>query len=222
MDRVGGVPRQASFAAVAGLAYLATIACGLFAEAFVRSSIRAADAADTAARLQAMEPLYRAGILADAVMLISYVVVTALLYRLLKPVDATLSLLAALFSAVGIAVLASSLLLLMVPLLAAPAAAAEALRLHGAAYEVSGLFFGPYCLLLGWLAARSGWIPAWIGGLLALAGAAFLLDGSLGIAAPALARRVPGAVMLLSLIGEGALALFLTFFGLRGGRGRAS
>lgn len=207
---------KGAVARAAGLAYLSTIIFGLFAELYVRTSIRGGDAAATAERLQALEELYRLGILADALMLVSYVVVTALLYRLFKPVSATVSLLAALFSMVGIAILAASLSLLVAPLAADPALAGPALRLHGAAYNLTGLFFGPYCILIGWLVVRSSWVPAWIGVLLMAAGIAFVIDGALELAWPALARQIPDAVMAISLVGEGALAIWLALLGGRG------
>src|SRR3954463_3383634 len=90
-------------ARAAGLAYLVTIAAGMFAEIFVRAPIRREGAVGAAARLNDLEQLYRVGVLADGIMLVSYVVVTAMLYRLFKRVDATASFLAALFSLIGIA-----------------------------------------------------------------------------------------------------------------------
>lgn len=209
-------PESRAQARAAGLAYLVTIASGLFAEGFVRASIRTANAIETGERLRDLEQLYRLGILADGVMLMSYVVVTALLYRLFKPVGGTLSFLAALFSLVGIAMLAAALTTLLLPLqIAGPSIAYDALRAHGAAYNLTGLFFGPYCGLIGRLALRSRWLPAWIGWLMLLAGAVFVADAAVGLVAPALAREIPDAVMLVSLIAEGSLAVWLAAFGLR-------
>lgn len=201
---------------MAGLAYLVTIACGLFAEAYVRTAIRARGPIDTGERLRDLEQLHRLGVLADGVMLVSYVVVTAMLYRLFKPVSASASVLAAFFSLVGIAILATSMAILMLPLqVDGSSIAYVALRLHGAAYSITGLFFGPYCALIGWLVVRSRWLPAWIGWLMMLAGAVFVSDASVDLAAPAIARHVPEAVLLISLIAEGSLAIWLAAFGLR-------
>lgn len=44
------------------------------------------DALRTAETLRELEQLYRLSVLADGLMLVSYIVVTAMLYRLLKPV----------------------------------------------------------------------------------------------------------------------------------------
>lgn len=209
-------PEAESGARAAGFAYLLTIAAGLFAEVYVRASIRSAEPEATATALEQFEGLYRFGMLADGVMLIAYLVVTALLYRLFKPASASLSLLAACFSLTGIAVLAASLSLLLIPLNGEGVAATQdALRLHGRVYNLTGLFFGPYCILIGLLVVRSGLLPKWIGALMTLAGAAFVLDASLDLIAPDFARRIPDAVMLISLLGEGALALWLAVFGIR-------
>lgn len=203
-------------ARIAGFAYLSTIVCGLFAEAYVRASIRSGDPIGTAETLQNLQQLYRLGVLADGAMLITYVVVTAMLYRLFKPVSANVSLLAALFSMVGISVLAASMPILLLPLQVEGASVAyDALRLHSTAYKVAGFFFGPYCALIGWLVLRSRWLPLWIGWLMAVAGAVFLLDASIQIAAPALAGRIPDAVMLISLIAEGSFAIWLAAFGIK-------
>ena len=204
-----------SQARVAGFAYLITIAAGMFAEVYVRASLRTGDRAGTAAKLVDLEQLYRVGVLADGLMLVSYVIVTAMLYRLFKPVSATGSLLAALFSLVGVAMLAASMTILLLPLqLEGSFVAYDALRAHGAAYNLTGLFFGPYCALIGWLVLGSRWLPAPIGWLMLLAGAAFVFDASVELAAPAVARQIPEAVMLVSLIAEGSLAIWLAAFGL--------
>jgi hypothetical protein len=203
-------------ARTAGVAYLITIAAGIFAEVYVRASIRSGDPIGTGERLRSLEELYRFGVLADGLMLVSYVVVTALLYRLFEPVSATASFLAALFSVIGIALLAASMTILLLPIYVEGGSTAfDALRLHGAAYNLTGLFFGPYCALIGWLVIRSRWLPAWIGWLMLLAGATFVFDASVELAAPEIANRVPEAVMLISLIAEGALAVRLAAFGLR-------
>lgn len=200
---------------LAGLAYIITIAAGLFAEAYSRGSILVTkDPVRTAAHLQESIGLYRWGVTADCVMLIAYVIVTALLYRLFKPVSASLSLIAALFSMLGLALLAAATAMLLLPLQDASAAYAV-LKLHGAAYDLTGVFFGAYCLLIGWLILKSNYLPLAIGWLMALAGAVFVMDATLALVAPAVAKMVPDIVMLVSLLGEGSLALWLAAFGVR-------
>lgn len=202
-------------ARIAGIAYLVTIVAGIFAEAYSRGSILVAnDPTRTAANLLGAEALYRWGILADCIMLGAYLVVTAMLYRLFKPVCAGVSLVAAFFSLLGLALLVAATGLLKLPLLQS-GYAYDVLRLHGSLYGLTNLFFGPYCLLVGWLAVRSRMLPKPIGWLMALAGTVFLIEGISAIVAPAFAQQLPAAMPLASLVGEGALAVWLTIFGIR-------
>lgn len=216
-------------ARLAGVLYLGTIVFGVFAEIGARGSlVVGGDAAATARAIRLGEQLYRAGVVADVAMLACYIGVTALFFELFRPVSARLSRAAAAFSLIGIAVLAANTLLLLVPLraLAMPgagpgaspspeAAALLALRLHADGYDVSLVFFGIYCLMIGWLAWASGFLPRIVGALMGLAGLCYLVDSLADLGAPALARALPPYVMVPTLIGEGALALWLAIFGAR-------
>src|SRR5271166_3305284 len=81
-----------------------------------------------------------------------YIAVTLLFYYMFKPVNRSLSLLAALFSLVG--------------------CVNELLRLfHLNPYKINSLvFFGPFCLLIGYLIFRSTFLPRILGVLMMLAG----------------------------------------------------
>lgn len=217
-------------ARLAGIAYIVTIVAGIFAEAYARGSLRVSgDAAATAANLSSADTLYRSAIFADVLMLSSYIAVTALLYLVFKPAGRALALVAACFSLTGIVLLAANTgLLLVAPMFLGDAdylAAFTAeqretlayliMRLHGGIYGLTGAFFGAYCLLIGWLIVRSRDLPRLIGWLMALAGVTFLLDTSLDLIAPSLARQLPDQVMAISLIGEGSVAIWLALFGIK-------
>src|SRR5437763_13358889 len=62
------------------------------------------DAAATAANILAKESLFRFGFAADLISGVSYLGVTAFMYYLLRPVSRSLSILAAFFGLVGIAI----------------------------------------------------------------------------------------------------------------------
>jgi hypothetical protein len=82
-----------------------------------------------------------------------YIALTLLLYRIFEPVSRTISLIAALFSLVGCAVMI-----------------AAQWRLIGS--QVNPLmFFGPFCILLGYLILRSTFVPR----LLVMAGVGWLI-----------------------------------------------
>jgi hypothetical protein len=96
----------------------------------------------------------------DAVNLIAYafyVSVTLLFYDMFKPVNRSLSLVAAFFSLAGCA---NDLLGLF----------------NLAPYKISSLlFFGPYCILIGYLIFRSIFLPRILGVLMATAGVGWLI-----------------------------------------------
>ena len=214
-------PRR--WARIAGALYLVTIVMGVFAEFFVRGSVVVRDDAPaTAANILAHETLYRSGLVADLVMLAAYIGVTALFYVLFEPVNRTLSLTAAFFSLIGIALLAANCLNHLAPLVflgnarsltafdpaQLQALAATSLRLHSRGYSVAAVFFGIYCVLIGQLTFRSGFLPRILGVLMVVGGLSYLADNLALFLAPALAARLPD-VMVLGGIAELSLSLWL-------------
>lgn len=214
-------------ARVAGTFYLLTIIMGLFAEVFVRGGfIVRQDAAATATNILGHESLYRFGLVADLIMLVCYVFVTLIFYNLFKPVVKSLSLLAAFFSLVGIAVLAVNSLNHLAPLVIlgdAPylgefetsqlqALALMSLRMHARGYIISGVFFGIYMLLLGYLIFKSRFLPGILGVLMALGGFSFLTNSFATLLLPTLVARFPD-IGMLGGIAELALSLWLIAMG---------
>ncbi len=220
-------------ARIAGVAYLFVIAGGIFAEAFVRGAlVEYGDAGATARNIIAHEGLYRAGLAADLVNIPLYTIVTAILYLLFKPVSRTLSLVAAMFSVVGIAIGSTVMLFhyAPLPLLRDPsyvnafrggdnhALALLFIHLHGMGYDVSLVCFGCYCLLIGYLIVRSTFLPGLIGLLMAFAGAGYLTSTFARVLAVPLPEWMSAYVLLPGLVGEGALTLWLIVFGVNAAR----
>lgn len=85
---------------------------------------------------------------------------------------------------------------------------------HAYGYTVCLVFFGIYCLLVGWLAWRSGLVPRWIGVLMALAGACYLLNSFRALLGLPLPAGLSTFLLLPGLVGEGAISLWLLFKGL--------
>jgi len=220
---------SALIARIAGALYLGTIIAGLFAELGVRGSLFVgSDAAATAAAILAHQALFRVGLIGDLIMLACYIGVTALFHSMFEPVSRRLSLAAAAFSMIGIAVLAadSFFLLAALRLLDAPsyltavmatpqrdAIALLSLNLHGDGYDLSLVFFGVYCLMLGLLVWRSGVLPRLIGALMGMAGLCYLINSVADLAAPPLAKTLSPHLMDPTLIGEAAMAIWLLVFG---------
>jgi hypothetical protein len=78
----------------------------VFAEFFMRGLVASGDAAATANNILAHQPLFRLGLATGLIATARCVAVTALFYDLSKPVNRSLSLLAAFFSLVGCAIMA--------------------------------------------------------------------------------------------------------------------
>jgi len=127
----------------------------------------------------------RAGVAAGLVAGVCYIAVTLIFYDLFKPVDKRLSFLAATVSAVGIAV--------------GPLGLTRVNPL---------VFFGFYCLLIGYLIFRSTFLPKALGVLMALASL-----GWLTFLSPPLAKSLYPYNLAPGLIGEGALTLWLLAVG---------
>jgi hypothetical protein len=131
------------------------------------------------------------GLLATA----SYIAVTVIFYYLFKPVNRSLSLAAALFSLAGCADGVLS------PLHLVP------FRIH------SLVFFGCYCVLIGYLILRSTFLPRFLGALMAIAGL-----GWLTFVSPPLANYLSPYHYAAGGVGEGLLTLWLLVAGVNAGR----
>jgi hypothetical protein len=118
-----------------------------------------------------------------------YVALTLLFYLLFKPVNRSLSLLAALFSLVGCVVMTIAIFLPSWPINPL-------------------LFFGPYCLLIGYLIFRSMFLPRVLGVLMALAGL-----GWLAFVSPTLPHYLSLSIEGLGIVAEASLMLWLIVMG---------
>jgi uncharacterized protein DUF4386 len=127
----------------------------------------------------------KVGMIAALIAGVCYIAVTLLFYGLFKPVSRSLSLLAAGISLLGIA--AGPLQVKVVNPL---------------------VFFGVYCLLIGYLIVRSTFVPRVLGPLMAFAGL-----GWLTFLSPQLAKDLYPYNLLPGIIGEGALTLWLLVVG---------
>ena len=213
-------------ARIAGVFYLLTTLTRMFVEIFVRNRLVVSDdAAATATNILAHEPLWWWGFAADIIAFASYIALTALLYELLKPVNRSLSLVAAFFSLVACVVQAISSLFHLAPLLllgGAPylsvftveqlqALALVFLKLRAAAYHNIGLvFFGLYCLLVGILILRSTFLPRILGVLMVLAGLSYVLFLS-----PPLVRSLQPYILVFPAVGQISLTLWLLVIGVK-------
>src|SRR6478672_7237990 len=150
-------------ARIAGAFYLLTILARMFVEISVRNRFIVSDSpATTASNILGHEALFRIGFAADNVAFAAYLVLTALLYQLFRPVNKSISLIAVYFSLVACVVQAVSSLFHLAPLVLLGGAtylrafsaeqlqtlALVFLKLRALCYHNIGLvFFGIYCFL---------------------------------------------------------------------------
>ena len=105
-------------ARIAGVLYLIIIIAASFAEFFVRGRlVVGGDPAATATNILAHEPSYRLGASAVLIYLSCDTAVALIFYELFKPVSRSLSLLAAFFRLIEVAILGGNLLNHLAPLL---------------------------------------------------------------------------------------------------------
>src|SRR4051812_18284667 len=160
-------------ARVAGVFYLLMAILGGAANLARRGLLVSGDATATAIEIQAHQSLYLLAYAGDILMVASYVVVTALFYRLFKPVSKTIALTAAAVGLMGCAILVIAYSYELAPLallgearyLGAftveqrQALAYLFLRFWSQTYGVSLVFFGLFLALTGWLIYRSTFLP---------------------------------------------------------------
>ena len=212
------------YARIGGVLYLIIIVVGLFGEAFVRDRlIVSGDAAATAANIMSHESLWRFHIAAELFLLICAVALLLILFVLLRPVSRDLALLAVFFNLVSIGIEAATTMRLLEALFPLGnagylkaftpeqlyAMATLSLKSHGYGFGVSLIFFGCFCLIVGYLIFKSGYLPKAIGVLMQIAGLSYLTNSFALVLAPAWANRLFPADVVPAFVGEASLCLWL-------------
>src|SRR5437773_1935621 len=162
-------------ARIAGVFYLLVFVTGMAALTVGGRFIVSRDPAATAANILAQRSLFEFSWALNLLTTACYIVVTALFYELFRPVSRSVSLTAALFSTVGCAIsgVASVFQLAALGMFKTTSyssaftteqfktLAYTVLKLGGG--NVSLVFFGFYCLLIGILTVRSTFLPRIVG-----------------------------------------------------------
>jgi Domain of unknown function (DUF4386) len=217
------------YSRIGGVLYLVIIGIGLWGESFVRERlIVSGDSTTTAANIRSMESLWRFSIAAELFLLLCAVTLTWIFFVLLRPVSADLALLATFFNLVSMsmeAVIQLNLLAALFPLgnvayLKAftpeqlSTMAYLPLKLHGFGFGISLIFFGCWCLVMGYLILRSGYVPKALGVLLQIAGLCYLTNSFALLLAPDFQDRIFPAILVPAFVGELSLSLWLSLKGI--------
>jgi hypothetical protein len=205
-------------ARITGVVYLLYFLTAILGEYFMRGIVVGGDAAATAKNILAHQPLFRLGLATGLIATGSYIVVTGLFYGLFKHVNRSLSLVAAFFSLVGCAIMAFASLFQLAPFVVLrgssylgvfkveqlQALALMFLELNAQAGNICLVFFGVYCLLIGYLIFRSAFLPRILGVVMALAGL-----GWLSFLSPPLGNHLSPYNLVLGFLAELSLMLWL-------------
>jgi hypothetical protein len=214
---------QRQGAVVAGLALLLMVIPPIFASSVVNGALVPGDAATTANNILANERQFRLAILSFSFVIVLDVIVSWGLFVFFKPVNRSLSLLAAWFRLVYTAIFAAAIMNL-----------GEALRLLLSAGTVTGLeteslqgqallaldafdagwnfgfvLFGLHLLLLGYLVIKASTMPKLLGVLLLIAGFGYMFDAVTSVLFPDFGLTL----VLFTFFGEVLLALWLVIKG---------
>ena len=155
-------------ARIAGIFYLLAVLSAVLAEAFLHGRL-----------LRAV----------GLVPIVSFAIVTLLLYRLFKPVNSILALFVMLFNLISLTM--------------------EAVEFHPFGANIALIFHGLYCLMIGLLVSRSTFLPRILGVMMAMGGVAWLTDLSIP-----LTNDLAPYNLIAGFTGEGILMLWLMVFGL--------
>ena len=215
-------------ARIAGALYVLVIVGGLFAGIVQDSLTVRGDAAATAAAVAGHESLWRWGIAVHLIYLATATtVMNVLLYRIFKPVQPTLALLALVSGIVSAAIEGAALLPLYLPLVmtefrGALAAVGEAARhefvylaihLSEIGFGIALFFFSGFCAAIGVAIVRSRLLPRIIGAMMIVAGVCYFVSSLSNVVAPGLAHLLSPWIIVPCFLGEASLAIWLLFKG---------
>lgn len=219
------IQRNARFA---GVLYLVITAAAILAHIYVPSIIVVpGDAAATANNMTESAALFRLGTVGgELVVLLSEVILAVVLYVLLKPVNKTLSLIAAASRLVmttihGINLINYFFAMLLVSGTSylsvfsreqAQSLAMLFLEAHGYGFTIGIAFLTLHVFVLGYLIFKSGYFPKVLGVLFIAAGVGYLVDSFALLLLPAY-ETTPGVIAAVIAIAEIAFPVWLLIKG---------
>jgi hypothetical protein len=225
-DRTAEVSPQV-YARAGGLLYLVIFIMAALSMSLQSSLIVPGDAAATANRTVASLLQWRVSVGAELVMFTCDIPLALIFYVLLRPVNANLALLSALFRFAEAVIGSVVVILHFVPILllgGAPYLKAEeplqlqasallSIKLYDYGFGVALIPFGFHCMVLGYLIFRSTYLPKALGALMAIAGLCYVINSFALFVAPALAGATFIAILVSGLPAELGLCLWLLVMG---------
>ena len=177
------------------------------------------NASATAHNILANETLYRIGFAIPLVAVGFHITWAVLMYQLFRVVNRTINQLALLVILVGCSLQAAAAVVYLSSLLYLQAGFTELdtvpllINLSHLTFDVYLIFFGLWCVLLGYLIARSTFMPRVIGVLLVADGL-----GWMTYLAPPIATSIFPAIAVVAGVAEFSLLLWMLIFGVNSER----
>lgn len=218
-----------NLARIAGLFYLIVITTGLFSEVFVRQSLRVSgNALATAQNIQSHQMLFRFGMVADLVNFVVGIPSVLIIYFLFKRINKFLLQLALIFVIIQTAIIAVNLINQITPLLLLgneaylntlqPTQLATlsllSLNIQAQGYAIGLVFFGFYCLIIGYVIFISHMLPKILGILYVISGLGYLINSFTMFLSTGFTNSVFSYVVIPIFIGELSLCLWLLIMGI--------
>jgi hypothetical protein len=218
-----------NLARIAGLCYLIVIATGLFSEVFVRQALIVSnDALTTAHNIQTNEMLFRWGFVADLINFVVGIPTILIMYHFFKKSNKMLLQIALALVIIQTAIIAVNLLNQITPLLLLgddtyldtfqqsqlATLSLLSLNIQSQGYAIGLVFFGFYCILIGFVIYRTKAIPGIIGVSYAIAGLCYLINSFTMFLSKGFANPMFVYLAIPILIGELSVCLWLLIKGI--------
>ena len=218
-----------SLARIAGFCYLVVIATGLFSEVFVRQTLRVSnDALTTAHNIQTNEMLFRWGFVADLINFVVGIPTILIIYHFFKKSNKILLQIALSLVIIQTAIIAVNLLNQITPLLLLAndtylntfqqsqlaTLSLLSLNIQSQGYAIGLVFFGFYCILIGFAIYKTNAMPRVIGVLYAIAGLCYLINSFTMFLSKGFANPIFVYLAIPIFIGELSVCLWLLIKGI--------
>lgn len=218
-----------NLARIAGFCYFVVIATGLFSEVFVRQALRVPnDSLATAQNIQANEMLFRLGFVADLFNFVIGIPTILIIYHFFKKSNKIILQIALALVIIQTAIIAVNLLNQITPLLLLgndtylntfqPNQLATlsllSLNIQAQGYGIGLVFFGFYCILIGYVIFKTNAIPKIIGVLYSIAGLCYLINSFTMFLSKGFANPLFVYFAIPILLGELSLCLWLLVKGI--------
>ena len=218
-----------SLARIAGFCYLVVIATGLFSEVFVRQTLTVSnDALTTAHNIQTNEMLFRWGFVADLINFVVGIPTILIIYHFFKKSNKILLQIALSLVIIQTAIIAVNLLNQITPLLLLAndtylntfqqsqlaTLSLLSLNIQSQGYGIGLVFFGFYCILIGFVIYKTSAMPRVIGVLYAIAGLCYLINSFTMFLSKGFANPIFVYLAIPIFIGELSVCLWLLIKGI--------